>query len=74
MTTATLRTSEAPTSALASSSSFTAFMLEQIRCAKLRAEITANQCEMAAAALSAGIVSPEMALLVLYETDIEVSS
>jgi len=50
------------------SSGFAQFVLRQIECAKLRAEITANQCEMALAALSAGLISPEAAILMLAET------
>jgi len=56
------------------SSGFAQFVLRQIECAKLRAEITANQCETVLAALSAGLISPEIALLVLHECGIEVSS
>jgi hypothetical protein len=66
-------TLESPT-VESSSAAFTAFVIEQIRCAKLRAEITVNQCEMAAAAVSAGLISPEIALLVLHECGVEVSS
>ena len=57
-----------------SSSSFTAFVVEQLRCAKLRAQITVNQTEMALTALSGGMITAEQAILVLAETGIEVSS
>jgi hypothetical protein len=60
--------------ALPSSSSFTAFVVEQIGCAKLRAEITVNQCDVAITALNAGLISPEAAILILAETGVEVSS
>jgi hypothetical protein len=63
-----------PTTVEPSSAAFTAFMLKQIRCAKLRAEITANQADMALAALSAGLITPEMAVLVLAECGVEVPS
>jgi hypothetical protein len=56
------------------SSAFTAFVLEQIRCAKLRAQMIVNHCEMAITALSAGLITSEAAILILAETDIEVSS
>ena len=59
---------------VAPSSSFTAFALEQIRCAKLRAQMIVNQCEMAITALSAGLITPEAAILILAETGVEVSS
>jgi hypothetical protein len=58
----------------APSASFVDFVLAQIRCAKLRAELTVNQCEMAIVALSAGMISPEMAILILTECGVEVSS
>ena len=56
------------------SSAVTAFVLEQIRCVKARAEIVANQADMAATALSAGLITPEAAILILAETGVEVSS
>jgi hypothetical protein len=40
----------------------------------VRAELVANQADMALAALSGGLISPEMAILILAETDVEVSS
>ena len=57
-----------------SSDTFAEFVLKQIHHAKLRAQITVNQIEMAATALSAGMISPEAAILVLAETGVEVSS
>jgi hypothetical protein len=56
------------------SSAFTHYVLRQIECAKVRAELVANQADMALAALSGGLISPEMAILILAETDVEVSS
>jgi hypothetical protein len=56
-----------PTTVEPSSAEFTAFVFKQLRCAKLRAEITVNQTEMAMKALNAGILSPEMAILILAE-------
>ncbi len=50
------------------STSFADFILGQIRCAALRSKIVANQLEVAATALSAGLIAPETALLVLHET------
>ena len=55
------------------STAFTAFVLGQIRITKLRAELVANQAEMAMIALSDGLISPEMAVLVLAETGLEIS-
>jgi hypothetical protein len=52
----------------APSTAFADFILAQIRCAALRSKITCNQLEAAATALSAGMISPEMALLILHET------
>jgi hypothetical protein len=57
------------------SAAFTAFVLGQIRLTKLRAELVVNQADMAHAALAGGLISPEMALLVMTECGIdEVSS
>jgi hypothetical protein len=53
---------------------FTDFTLGQLRCAALRSKIVANQIEAASAALSAGIISPEQAILILAECGVEVSS
>jgi len=61
----------------APSTSFADFILAQIRCAKLRAELTVNQCEMAITALSGGLISAEQAILILAECGLpldEVSS
>lgn len=52
----------------APSTAFTDFVLRQLRCAKLRGQITVNQIEMAATVLSAGMISAEAALLILAET------
>jgi hypothetical protein len=65
MTITTIRKPEPTT--VESSSAFAHFVLQQIGCAKLRAQITINQIEAAAAALSAGMISPEAALLILHE-------
>jgi hypothetical protein len=56
------------------SSAFADFVLKQIGCAKLRAEITVNQTEMALTALSGGLITAEQAILILHETGVEVSS
>jgi hypothetical protein len=58
----------------APSTAFTAFVLGQIRVAKLRAELAANQADMAITALSGGVISPEQAILILAECGVEVSS
>ena len=58
----------------APSTAFNDFLLRQLRCAKLRAQITVNQIEMTATALSAGMISPEIAILILAECGVEVSS
>ena len=63
-----------PEPAAEPSSGLVDFVLGQIRITKLRAELVANQADMAAAALSAGMVSPETALLILAECGVEVSS
>jgi hypothetical protein len=55
------------------STAFTAFVLGQIRITKLRFELAANQADMAIAALSNGLITPEMAVLVLAETGLEIS-
>jgi hypothetical protein len=70
-------TTASPALAGEASSAFTHFVLRQIGCAKLRAELVANQADMAITALSAGLITPEMALLVLAECGLplgEVSS
>jgi hypothetical protein len=56
------------------SSAFTQFILRQIGCAKLRAELVVNQIEAAETALSGGMISAEQAILILAECRIEVSS
>jgi hypothetical protein len=56
------------------STAFTDFILAQIRIAKVRFELAANQAEMATTALSAGLISPEAAILILAETSLEISS
>jgi hypothetical protein len=61
---------EPPT--VAPSSAFTDFVLKQISCAKLHAELTVNQCDMAITALSGGLIPPEVALLVLAECGLEI--
>jgi hypothetical protein len=60
--------------ALPSSSSFTAFVLQQIGCAKLRAEITVNQCDVAITALNAGTITAEQAILILAECRLEIGA
>jgi hypothetical protein len=56
------------------SSGFTSVILAQLNCAVLRSKIITNQLEATIAALSAGLISPEMAMLMLAETGVEVSS
>jgi hypothetical protein len=61
----------------ASGAAFTDFILAQIRIAKTRAELTVTQADMAITALSAGLITPEPAILVLAECGLpldEVSS
>jgi hypothetical protein len=65
-------TSAEPTTA--PSTSFTDFTLAQLNCAALRSRIALNQIEAATVALSAGMVTPEQALLILAECGIEISS
>lgn len=71
MTLTTLEPSAASASTT-EASAFTQFVLQQIECTKLRAALVANQADMALAALAAGTITPEMALLVLTECRIEV--
>jgi hypothetical protein len=69
--------SAASASPTETSSAFTAFVTGQIRIAKLRFELAANQADAALAALSGGLISPEEAILILAETGLvldEVSS
>jgi hypothetical protein len=56
------------------SSGFTDFILHRLHVAELHAKIIANDIEVTAAALSAGLISPEAAILMLAETGIQVSS
>jgi hypothetical protein len=56
------------------SSRFTAFVLQQIGCAKLRAEITVNQCDVAITALNAGMITAEQAILILAECRLEIGA
>jgi hypothetical protein len=72
--TITLNSCAASASTTEASSAFSQFVLRQIECAKLRAELTVNQTDMALSALSAGLISPETAILILAETGVEVSS
>jgi hypothetical protein len=61
----------------AASSTFTAFVLAQLRCTQLKAEIVVNQIEAATVALNAKIITPEVALLLMHEAGlplVEVSS
>jgi len=69
-----MNTSNLISTATAPSTAFTDFILRQLRCAALRSKIVTNQLEAAATALSAGMISPEMAILVLAECGVEVSS
>jgi hypothetical protein len=55
------------------STAFTDFILAQLNWAALRSKIT-NQIETAITALRAGLITPEMALLVLTECGLEISS
>jgi hypothetical protein len=76
MTAATIRKPEAPTT-VEPSSAFTDFILAHLNCIALRFKIITNEIEATAAALSAGLISPEAALLILAETGLaldEVSS
>jgi hypothetical protein len=57
-----------------STSGFTDFILGQLRCAALRSKIVTNQIEVASAALSAGLIAPEIAIIILAETGVELSS
>jgi hypothetical protein len=74
MSITTLEPSATITSTTEASSAFTQFVLRQIHCTKVRAQLVANQADMALAALSGGLISPEMAILILTECGIEVSS
>ena len=63
-----------PTTA-APSGGFTDFILHRLHVAALRAKIVANEIETTATALSAGLISPEAAILHLHQFGlVEVSS
>jgi hypothetical protein len=62
-----------PTTA-APSSSFTNFILQRLRVAALRAKVFANEVEATETALSAGLITPETAILILAETGLELAS
>jgi hypothetical protein len=62
-----------PTTA-APSSSFTDFVLTQLKCAALRTKIITNQIEFATIALSAGAITAEQAISVLAETGLEIGA
>jgi hypothetical protein len=68
MTQTTIRKLEPPT--VTSSAAFTAFVLKQLRCAELRAELCVNQIKTARTALSDGLITPEIAILILSETGV----
>ena len=72
--TITAHSSTALTSPTETSSAFTQFVLRQIECAKLRSQLVVNQADMALAALSGGLISPEQAILILTECGVEVAS
>ena len=74
MISTTSKSSAALVSTTETSSAFTQFVLRQIECAKLRAELVVNQADMAIIALSGGLISPEMAILILAECGVEVVS
>jgi hypothetical protein len=57
-----------PSSVTTTSSTLIDFLLAQFRVAALRAKILANEIEAIATALSAGMISAELALLHLHET------
>jgi hypothetical protein len=67
-------TNPEPTPTVEPSSGFTDFILHRLRVTGLRAKIVANEIESTMTALSAGLISPEAAILILAETGIEVSS
>jgi hypothetical protein len=74
MTITTLESSATTASTTEASSAFTRFILRQIHCTKVRAQLVASQADMALTALSGGLISPEAAILILHEAGIEVSS
>jgi hypothetical protein len=60
--------SAAPTpSVTTSSSAFVDFLLAQFRCAGIRARIIVNEIEAMQAALTAGLIAPEVAVLHVHE-------
>ena len=56
------------------SSGFVDFILRRLRVAELRAKAIVNEIEATTVALSGGLISPEMAILILAECGVEVSS
>lgn len=52
---------------VASSSDFTAFVLRRLRCAELRVQIIGVEIKEIRTALTAGLISPEIAILGLHE-------
>jgi hypothetical protein len=50
-----------------SSSAFVDFLLAQFRCAGLRARIIVNEIDTMRAALAAGMIAPEVAVLHVHE-------
>jgi hypothetical protein len=54
------------------SSGFVDFILRRLRVAELQAKIVANEIATTATALSAGMITPEMAILILAETGLEI--
>jgi len=50
------------------SSAFVSFVLRQLNCARLEALLAANEIATTATALSGGLISAEVALLILHET------
>ena len=60
-------TTEPKPAAVDPSSGFVDFLLAQFRVARLRAQIVSNELETMSVALSAGLVTPETALLHLHE-------
>jgi hypothetical protein len=72
--TITAHSSAALASTTETSSTFTQFVLRQIECTKLRAQLVVNQADAALAALAGGLIAPEIAIMILAETGVEVSS
>jgi hypothetical protein len=61
-------TSRPPSSVTTTSSAFVDFLSAQFRVAELRARIVTNEIRAMATALSAGLVTPETALLHLHQS------